>query len=307
LRSLFIDVHGPGIVFQEEADGAPQPSMPMLEELVMFQRSEKSVAKFALWPVLCLPRLKRLWLVGRAAAEFNPSSLVSMTSLTTLHLDLRPLDWRRCWDRFLWTWDLHLPCLTDLELVGPVATAFNFHALEHLPALTKLTLESAGVTDALVVPEYPERFTQGHGGPFDNTNAQKDGNGPVSRPGASVRVLHLRGYWCIDDEEWRLLLLRWLPNLEELHCLDHHPIDVLVAMEWMRRHPQIRRWISVPNDNLSPELDLAIRTKTMGGRSGKKPQPPCDPLSVGREYLLLSVNRATYQIGKLQPSSVDSE
>ncbi|KAG0251813.1 hypothetical protein DFQ27_008506 [Actinomortierella ambigua] len=282
LRRLFIDVQGPGVVFQDgddDDDNARPPLMPMLEELIVFQRADKGVARHVTWPVLHLPRLRELRLNGRAAAEFNAGSLASMASLVTLHLDLRPLDWGRQWNPLVWKWDWSLPCLTELELVGLMATAFDFHALEHLPSLTNLALEAIGPMEVLALPQYPKRFSQGDA---DITVAltqdssegvevegapRSTGATAIQRPGTGVKVLRLEGYWCIDDDVWRSMLFDWFPNLETLNCQNHRPVDIIVGMEWVRRHARIERWISTPKDNLPLEVDIAVRAKTKSGRA----------------------------------------
>ncbi|KAG0223265.1 hypothetical protein BGW42_006000 [Actinomortierella wolfii] len=285
LRYLCMDVQGSGIAFQPE-DGtgdALAPVMPVLEELTLFKRFERDSADTAMsgppqmWPVMNLPRLKTLRLNGRAAAEFNPASLASASSsLILLHLHMRTLEWSELWRHDLWTWKWGLNSLTELELGGLAAVLFDLHALEYLPALSRLVLECPGGFESPFVPQYPKHFSDCDSNHPNHSNYNMNNSGsdtsnsiPPStdtrsrnRPGASVKELCLRGSWVILDHQWQSLLHDWFPELKTLESQDHLTEDILVAMEWVRRHPRIQYWRSRPRGNVSPEMKAMFRAKS---------------------------------------------
>ncbi|KAF9360967.1 hypothetical protein BGX34_007381 [Mortierella sp. NVP85] len=229
------------------------------------------------WSSVNLPHLKSLNLVGSPALFFNMDSLHHSPCLEVLNLetttsgiawyipppeDLEREDVDDLLDtithhsglhgtpslsqgpysivrRSRYTWDWHLPCLSNLDLKAVFAYKFEFQWLQYLPNLHSLHLNTSstyhGLHERSVTLEDLQRRPQQQ---EDEDEGQSSSDRYFSLP--KIESFNISGHWMIDSKVLEVLCLIVAPNLREIcfgvDCAGH------TVQEWVtlaRKMPRL--------------------------------------------------------------------
>ncbi|OAQ32646.1 hypothetical protein K457DRAFT_16208 [Linnemannia elongata AG-77] len=190
-----------------------------------------------------LSSLERLNLQGLPALSFHPATFETTTKLKRLLLSVKagsqtsfyipPVEELTAFYDgssevgSLWTWDWHLPQLTELHLTGEFAYRFQFRMLRGCPALRELGLN---MRNAPYTGKHTRILTIRDFSAEDNTtvtstnttsiNADLQNQTPAHIVLQSLKQLLLAGTWIVDDSIIPLLLHEMCPTIRKIALQD---------------------------------------------------------------------------------------
>ncbi|KAG0075097.1 hypothetical protein BGZ90_010202 [Linnemannia elongata] len=190
-----------------------------------------------------LSSLEKLNLQGLPALSFHPATFETTTKLKRLLLSVKagsqtsfyipPVEELTAFYDgssgvgSLWTWDWHLPQLTELHLTGEFAYRFQFRMLRGCPALRELGLN---MRNAPYTGKHTRILTIRDFSAEDNTtvtstnttsiNADLQNQTPAHIVLQSLKQLLLAGTWIIDDSIIPLLLHEMCPAIRIIALQD---------------------------------------------------------------------------------------
>ncbi|KAG0283295.1 hypothetical protein BGZ96_012342 [Linnemannia gamsii] len=226
-------------------------------------------------PPVHLDQLDVLHLSGWPALTFNPTTLSSVTKLTSLIIQVQPRyyvhvargfippleeldrsygflnDSETAMDdlvlgmvRPLWTWDWHLPLLTSLNLSSEFALFFEFKMLNGCPALKTLILDIQSST-----PEEHTRFicdgdlwiSAEDSARYDESSALS--SSPSTQPtteficAPALAHLELGGEWVIESDIMPAFLTDLFPELTDVYLNGWNMTTLESLLELVRAMP----------------------------------------------------------------------
>ncbi|KAG0064541.1 hypothetical protein BGZ89_009042 [Linnemannia elongata] len=230
-----------------------------------------------------LGSLEKLNLQGLPALSFHPATFETTTKLKRLLLSVKagsqmsfyipPVEELTAFYDgssgvgSLWTWDWHLPQLTELHLTGEFAYRFQFRMLRGCPALRELGLN---MRNAPFTGKHTRILTIRDFSAEDNTtvtstnttsiNADLKNQTPAHIVLQSLKQLLLAGTWIIDDSIIPLLLHEMCPTIRKIALQDCIGFSSTSIVNTLRKssNPFLELSLSSPPPSAEEQVQLGM-------------------------------------------------